>query len=364
MWSQVSRTSGAGPELASSVKELLQATTRNLVWITGTTYLLLHLMIVASGHAEYQDRLAPIAGIILLTCGLVLWLRSHSLLLAQVLWQLGLLWAITAALLIFRRPEIAYLYALLPFAAVVTIGWPAGVVATAAVGGLLLWLVHRQILPPSLVWYPGAIAIGAGFTGALGWAASSSLLTVAEWAIYSYEQAQAGLEEARQRSVQLQETQADLLQANRELARLSDRLKLANQVAEEARRVKEEFVSNVSHELRTPLNMIIGFCEMITQSPRIYGGKLPPMLLSDIAAIQRNSQHLAELVNDVLDLSQVDAGRMALSKGWCALQDIITAAMQSVQALYLSKGLALEADLPEDRLLAVLRQHPHARGGA
>ena len=85
-------------------------------------------------------------------------------------------------------------------------------------------------------------------------------------------------------------------------------------MAEDARRAKEEFVANVSHELRTPLNMIIGFSEVILQSPHVYGAPLPPALQADIAVIQRNSQHLASLVNDVLDLSQVDAEHMALSK--------------------------------------------------
>ena len=122
-------------------------------------------------------------------------------------------------------------------------------------------------------------------------------------------------------------------------------------------------MANVSHELRTPLNMIIGFSEMITQSPQVYGTRLPPALLADITAIQRNSQHLAKLVDDVLDLSQVEAGRMALSKEWASLQDIVSEAAQVVQALFESKGLYLETEVSPGPAPAVLRRHAHPPGG-
>jgi signal transduction histidine kinase/CheY-like chemotaxis protein len=156
------------------------------------------------------------------------------------------------------------------------------------------------------------------------------------------------MEDAREQRMELKQTQEDLIQANRELARLTDRLKAMHQVAEEARRAKEEFVANVSHELRTPLNMIIGFSEVITQSPRVYGDKLPPALLADITAIQRNSQHLSKLVDDVLDLSQIEAGRMALSKEWALMQEIVDAAVLAVQPLFDSKGLYLETEIPDN----------------
>lgn len=77
---------------------------------------------------------------------------------------------------------------------------------------------------------------------------------------------------------------------HREQARLLEQLKAMNQVAEEARQTKQEFIAKVSHELRTPLNMIIAYSELITQSPKLYG-RIPPALLADMAVILRNSQH-------------------------------------------------------------------------
>jgi signal transduction histidine kinase/CheY-like chemotaxis protein len=174
------------------------------------------------------------------------------------------------------------------------------------------------------------------------------LLTATQWSIFYSEQARQKMEEARSQQVELKQIQADLVQANEELVRLSDRLKAMNLVAEEARRAKEEFVANVSHELRTPLNMIIGFSDMIIQTPQVYGDSLPPALLTDIDTIYTNSRHLSKLVDDVLDLSQVEAGRMALSKEWTALQETMQAAILAVQPLFRSKELYLEMDIAPD----------------
>jgi len=183
---------------------------------------------------------------------------------------------------------------------------------------------------------------------ALIWTASRFASEAVEWSSSNYERMRGLLEAARDQQVRLKRTRADLVQANLELARLSERLSAMRQMAEEARRAKEEFVANVSHELRTPLNMIIGFSEMITQAPQVYGSELPPKLLADIDVVQRNSQHLANLVNDVLDLSQVDAGRMALSKEWGSLREIVESAVKAVVPLFESKGLYLEQDSSED----------------
>ena len=129
---------------------------------------------------------------------------------------------------------------------------------------------------PRFVRFRGLAVILVGASAAIiGWAATRALLTVTQWSIFYSEQARQKMEEARDQQLELKQIQEDLVQANRELARLSDRLKAMNQVAEEARHAKEEFVANVSHELRTPLNMIIGFSEMITQSPQVYGDSLP-----------------------------------------------------------------------------------------
>ncbi len=163
-----------------------------------------------------------------------------------------------------------------------------------------------------------------------------------------FDEARQNLDEVREHRVALEQSREDLIQANRELARLSGRLKVLERIAEEARQAKTEFVANVSHELRTPLNMIIGFADVISRSPQVYGGRLPPALLTDIAAIRRNADHLATLVNDVLDLSQVEAGRMALSRDWVRLEPTINEALAVVKGLFEARGLYLKSEISLD----------------
>ncbi len=207
--------------------------------------------------------------------------------------------------------------------------------------GLLVWLQTHISLEPLPGISASMILIFGAFGGLLGWTATSHLMTIASWALFSFKQARQNLEEAREQRLELQQTQEDLSKANLELARLADRLKILQHVAEEARQAKVEFVSNVSHELRTPLNMIIGFTEVIARSPHLYGARLPASLMTDITAIQRNSQHLLSLVNDVLDLSQVEAGHMALSREWVSSTEMIQSAASVVESLFTSKGLYL-----------------------
>ena len=347
MWRILGVTPKADPNVSSSVIEMLRSTSRGLILITGVVCQVWQILVVASQPKSLSLNY-PIVLIIFLTSALALWLLSKQYLLAQAVWQLGLVAAIALAVNVFREPTFAFFYALLPLVAVATVGWPAGLVSEAVIAAVLWWLGRSPAMPAMPLAHSLGIIAGGAFSGLFGWAVTQGLLTVTQWALFYQVQAQAKMEEARDQRLELKQIQGDLVQANLELARLSDRLKAMYQVAEEARQAKAEFVANVSHELRTPLNMIIGFSEVITQSPQVYGERLPPSLLADITAIQRNSQHLARLVDDVLDLSQVDAGRMALSRERTSPQRIVDEAAQVVHSLFESKGLYLEVEVPPD----------------
>ncbi len=168
----------------------------------------------------------------------------------------------------------------------------------------------------------------------------------ARWSWDHFREAQCLLEETRDRRAELKQALQDLAEANLQLTRLNRLTQGLRLAAEEAQRAKEQFVANVSHELRTPLNMIIGFTEMIMQTPAAYG-RIPQALLSDLDVILRNSQHLASLIDDVLDLSQIEAGRMALTKERVALSEVVATAVAVVQPLFASKGLYLETEVAE-----------------
>lgn len=220
---------------------------------------------------------------------------------------------------------------------------PAGA-ATAVVCTLWLALAPVTSLPAPLALRLTAGILVWAILGLL-WLMLSPLLTAVQWAWSSYEQSYERLEASRAMQVRLHETLEDLTSANQQLMRLNRLAQGLRQLAEDERRAKEEFVAKVSHELRTPLNMIIGFCEMITQSPETYGTSLSQTLLADLDVVLRNSEHLSGLIDDVLDLSQIEAGQMALTKERVALPTIIEAAVVAVRPLYESKGLYLETDV-------------------
>jgi signal transduction histidine kinase/CheY-like chemotaxis protein len=179
----------------------------------------------------------------------------------------------------------------------------------------------------------------------------SPLVTATAWAWSGYQQSLALLKQVRDYNEQNQQALSDLAKVNAQLTRLNQHAQQLRLTAEEERRIKEQFVANISHELRTPLNMIIGFSEMILKAPENYSWNFPSKLLADLDVIQRNSQHLSELVDDVLDLSQIEAGRMALTREYVNLPEIIQAAVVAVRYLYESKHLTLEIrvdpDLPQ-----------------
>ena len=119
--------------------------------------------------------------------------------------------------------------------------------------------------------------------------------------------------------------------AAQELQRLNARLV-------EASKAKSEFLANMSHELRTPMNAILGFMEMLLDD--IYG-EVPPDLREPLIDIQVNGKHLLNLINDVLDLSKIEAGRMELALAEYSVQDVVETVGASLQSLASEKGLTL-----------------------
>ncbi|MBN1487438.1 MAG: GAF domain-containing sensor histidine kinase, partial [Anaerolineae bacterium] len=93
-------------------------------------------------------------------------------------------------------------------------------------------------------------------------------------------------------------------------ARLFNEIQLTADRLREVDRLKSEFLANMSHELRTPMNSILGYTEVLLMG---IDGDLDPEMLQDVEAIYENGQHLLRLINDVLDLAKIEAGRMSLT---------------------------------------------------
>ncbi len=142
-------------------------------------------------------------------------------------------------------------------------------------------------------------------------------------------------------SKQLQEYQERLRVINR-------KLEIAFEQAEESRQAKARFAANVSHELRTPINLIVGFSEVMILAPEVYEQPLPPSYRADVGAVYRNARHLQNLINDVLDISQLEARHLAIVKEKGSLRDCVHEASAMVADLIAKKGLAFQLDIPPD----------------
>jgi PAS domain S-box-containing protein len=122
------------------------------------------------------------------------------------------------------------------------------------------------------------------------------------------------------------------------------------EAAEGASRAKSAFLSNMSHELRTPLNAIIGFAQMLSGG---YAGQLNERQLGYAANVQESGEHLLRLVNDILDLSRLESGRLDIQIEACSFDQIAQSALAMVQPQarqaeiglsYEPTGFALQAD--------------------
>ncbi len=136
---------------------------------------------------------------------------------------------------------------------------------------------------------------------------------------------------------QIQEQNVALVKANRELA-------VARRKAEEATRLKSEFLATMSHELRTPLNAIMGYSQIFLEG---IAGDLTPKQRENQERILANAKTLTNLIDDVLDLAKIEAGRMEAVKKAFILRDWLDEITQQTETLAQGKGLSLKVVLDE-----------------
>jgi signal transduction histidine kinase len=110
-------------------------------------------------------------------------------------------------------------------------------------------------------------------------------------------------------------------------------------------RHKSQFLANMSHELRTPLNAILGYTELILDN--IYG-EAPERMRQVIERVQTNGRHLLGLINDVLDLTKIEAGQLTLSLADYSLKELVDGVIIALEPLAVEKRLAFKAEVPAD----------------
>lgn len=129
---------------------------------------------------------------------------------------------------------------------------------------------------------------------------------------------------------------------NESLAQIRSHLFMAQQQLTQADRVRSDFIATVSHELRTPLNSIIGFAKLLLNQQI---GPLNPMQQTDVAHIYESAQQLLSLVNNILDLSKIEAGKIMLDMGWVSVEEILVGVVASTYILVDEKPIELLEDI-------------------
>jgi signal transduction histidine kinase/CheY-like chemotaxis protein len=173
-----------------------------------------------------------------------------------------------------------------------------------------------------------------------------TLLTALEWAWSSQQRSVQLLQEARENRAAVSRAYKSLEIAYTIQRKIQDELLVARKQADEARQMKERFAANISHELRTPLNLILGFSEVMYKSPETYGNiSWTPTLRRDIYQVYRSSEHLLEMIDDILDLSRYEMLDFSLYKESVPISQPILEAVEIARELFVGSAVTLETDL-------------------
>jgi signal transduction histidine kinase len=217
--------------------------------------------------------------------------------------------------------------------------------------------VTRLISYRRIADYPLIVAVGLGYDeGLASWrvqaetlSALAAAVTLLLGGLALYLMREIGLRETS--DLELVDEHRRLLAANIELADEHIRLQTANAEliesqtrAEDANRAKSHFLANMSHELRTPLNAILGFSQIIKDE--VMGPVGKPVYADYAKDIHGAGDHLLKLINRVLDMAKIEAGKIELSDDVLDPAEIVRASMMEVRGQAADKGLALTVDIP------------------
>lgn len=177
---------------------------------------------------------------------------------------------------------------------------------------------------------------------------TGELYQITQWALLNYERERRTTNDLYENRQELERSFRRSQVLSEELQETNQELDKAKKSAEEATHFRGQFLANMSHELRTPLNAIIGFSETMLKFPAMYDDvELPSNYQNDLNQIYNSGRQLLSLINDILDLSKVDAGKMELFMQRVDLAALIQSVMSTAEGLVGSKPIRLEKQLPD-----------------
>ena len=250
-----------------------------------------------------------------------------------------------------RPPGLAEL--LLPLTASVATYYVSNTAMVACAVGLARRVSIAKLWQESFLWTVvsyfagGSLAVGTSWMlSTLGLASIALALPPVLLIQYSYKLYLSRMEERRARVEAVEQLNAELEakveQRTRELQELNARLQDSNTELQRANRLKSEFLANMSHELRTPLNAIIGFSELLREGIH---GSLNDEQRDFVGDIHDSGRHLLSLINGILDLSKIEAGRMTLHREEFSFPPLVRECVTVVRPLALKKHLVVDCRL-------------------
>lgn len=331
-------------------EDLLQETSRKIIFTTGFIYIGFHILATLIWTERFSPSIYLCTVLFILTFWLSITFLPRRFALAQTIWFTGLTGLTLILYALYQEPEILLLLALLPMMSEVMTGLKGTLVVEAALLLLVIFLPRMPFALPVSESYRTALLLVSCAAGILGWGLSDNLISATDAANYHYHEAIKRLEEARHHRAEISVLLNEKNKSNYQLNRLNRMLNTARLKAEEARVERDRFAMAVSHELRSPLNFIIGFSDLMVNSPETYAPleHWPGGLYEDIEEIYRSSNHLLGLINDILDMGKIDAQQMILFREKIDLAVLVDEVSQMVGALVEKKNLWLKQEIEPD----------------